>query len=527
MAARSKAAREVGMLDRTLGAAASCRRYLWLPFLGALLMTPGQWAKAETGDAGASRTELDAPVVQPLPVFVEPVLPSADGASLARLDLLIDQLLAPGSKTRADAAALVPEVDAAWLPAVAERFERVATTANKAALELLLRNIKKRSRPAPLAAGAKPSPAPALLELIVAHPDRTSASLRALTEVAAYSRMFEAIGSSAAARRLLSVYVRFGEFLRVDTELALARLGEGSIAALIEATAHPTPRIAEWAKAQLEAMGKHVASEAMQVQDATRRADILRAYGKTRDVETARLLIAFAASESAPVRLAAREAVAMLGEPGLWQLRDAYRRAAGASPPDAWPWRRVAEELFAVFDRQRLAGIYTLFNQGRDAAERGDLAAAGAAFDRVLAWDPLFERGPAMAPVYLAIAEQQLDSDPAAAALSLRRAERLAREGRTHDRALSLRYTLDARALLARGIVDEVLVQRARELDPDNARAEALDRELVGRARDDRALFQRYVAAAAILGLGLAGLGVLGFRRPFRKQEVGKREGFS
>jgi hypothetical protein len=175
-----------------------------------------------------------------------------------------------------------------------------------------------------------------------------------------------------------------------------------------------------------------------------------------------------------------------------------------------------------VFDRQRQAGIYTLFNQGRDAAEHGDLAAAAAAFDRVLAWDPLFERGPAMAPVYLAIAEQQLDSDPAAAALSLRRAERLAREGRTHDRALSLRYTLDARALLARGIVDEVLVQRARELDPSNAHAEALDRELAARARDDRALFQRYVAAAAILGLGLAGLGVLAFRRPLRKQEVGK-----
>jgi hypothetical protein len=127
-----------------------------------------------------------------------------------------------------------------------------------------------------------------------------------------------------------------------------------------------------------------------------------------------------------------------------------------------------------------------------------------------------------MAPVYLAIAERQLESDPAAASLSLRRAERLAGEGDTHDRALSLRYTLDARALLARGIIDEVLVQRARELDPANTRAEALDQELAARARDDHALYQRYVAAAVILALGLVGLGVLAFRRPFRKQEVGK-----
>jgi hypothetical protein len=95
----------------------------------------------------------------------------------------------------------------------------------------------------------------------------------------------------------------------------------------------------------------------------------------------------------------------------------------------------------------------------------------------------------------------------------LRRAERLASEGHTHDRALSLRYTLDAKALLARGIVDELLVQRARELDPDNARAEALDRELASRSRDDRALYQRYIAAAAILALGLVALGVLAFRR--------------
>jgi hypothetical protein len=478
-----------------------------------LLTAPGPSAKAETGDAGASRAEGDgeASPVRPLPVFVEPVLPSADGPSLARLDLLIDQLLAPGSKTRTDAAALVREVDAAWLPAIAERFERVSDSVNKAGIDLLLRNIEKRSRPAPL--GAKPSTALALLDLVVAYPDRSSAFLRPLTEVAAYSRMFESIGNLPAARRLVAVYLRFGEPLRTDTESALARLGDGSIAALIETTAHPMPHIAAWAKAQLEAMGKHVASEAMQVRDAERRADILRAYGKTRDVETARLLIAFAASERAPIRLAAREAVAMLGEPGLWQLRDAYRRASGAPPPDAWSWRRVAEELFAAFDRRRLAGIYALYNEGRDAAERGDLTAAGAAFDRVLAWDPLFERGPAMAPVYLAIAERQLDSDPAAASLALRRAERLAREGQTHDRALSLRHTLDARALLARGIVDEVLVQRARELDPTNARAEALERDLAARAHGDRALYQRYVAAAAILALALVGLGVLAFRR--------------
>jgi len=485
-----------------------------------LAPTTGRLAKANSSDAGISRVKRDSPSAQPLPSFVELPLPRADEASLARLDALVGQLLAPGSKTRGDAAALVRSVDASWLPAVAERFDRLADEANKPALELLLRNVRKRARPAPLSAGAKPAPAPDLLELIVGSPDRSSAFLRPLTEVVAYSRMFEAIGSLPAARRLVAVYVRFGEFLRADTEFALGRLGDGAIAALIETSGHPMPRLAEWAKAQLEAMGKHVASEAMQVPDLTQRADILRAYGKTRDVETARLLISFAASERAPIRLAAREAVAMLGEPGLVQLRDAYRRAVGESASSEWSWQKVAEELFAQFDRQRLAGIYGLYNEGREAAERGDLEAAGAAFDRVLAWDPVFERGPAMAPVYLALAQRQLDADPAAATLALRRAERLAREGETHDRALSLRYTLDARSLLARGIVDETLVQRARELDPQNSRAEALDRELRDRARDDRALYQRYIAAAVILALGLIALGVMALRRRSSTREA-------
>lgn len=479
----------------------------------AALVTLGLPARPWASDAGPGVAEPGALSVQPLPVFVEPALPSADAAALARLDALVDQLLAPGSKTRSDAAALVREVDTSWLPALVERFERVADEANKPALEVLLRNVRKRGRPAPLPAGSKPPPEADLLELLVAHPDRSSAFLRPLTEVIAYARMFEAIGTLPAVRRVLAVYPRFGEFLRGETELAVARLGDRAIAALIEASAHPTPRVAEWAKAQLEATNKHVASEAMQVQDATLRADILRAYGKTRDEGTARLLIAFAASERASIRLAAREAVAMLGEPGLYELRDAYRRTLGERAPSDWSWRRVAEQLFAAFDRQRLAGIHALYEEGRGAAERGDLAAAGAAFDRVLAWDPLFERGPAMAPVYLALAEQQLEADPAAAALALRRAERLAREGQTHDRALSLRYTLEARSLLARGIVDETLVQRARELDPANARAEALERELGERARDDRALYQRYVAAAVILALGLIALGVLALRR--------------
>lgn len=460
----------------------------------------------------------DGPPALPLPRFVEAALPEPEVADLARLDGLVDQLLAADVNQRLKAERQVREVDASWLPAVAQRFERLAEGANKPALRASLERIRDHARAeldATRAREGKPGPSvsPDYLAMIVAHPERGSAFLRPLTEVVAYSRMFEAMRTLPAARHLVSVYVRFGEFLRVDTQLALARMKDASVAALIEATAHPEPRIASWAKKQLEELGKSVASEAVQVMDPVLRADILRAYGKVRDLETTRLLIAFAASEVEPVRLAARQAVTMLGEAGLWQLRDAYEKTVGERAPRGWPWERVASELFAEVDRQRQAEIYGLFTEGRAAEKRGDLDAAKAAFDRVLAYDPLFERGPQMARTYFAIARRLAESDRDAATLALRRAERLDPSGPFQAPALSLRHTLEARALLERGIVDEVLIRRARELDPENQRAEALQNELAAGSGEDHVEWRRYLAAAVVALLSVVGLLVMVVRQ--------------
>ncbi len=460
---------------------------------------------------------MAAPPVLPLPRFREQPLPKAERADVDRLTQLLDLLCADDEKVRFEARARVQEVDASWLPALLERFERLADTSNKPALKEELERVRERARAnlrEALEREGKTTSVvtPDYLDMLVSHRDRTSSELRPLTQVVALSRMLENVGTLPAARGVVDVYVRFGEFLRVDTQLAIARLKDRAIAALIEATAHPVPRIATWAKKQLEDMGKAVASEAMQVVDPTLRADILRAYGKTRDLETARLLISYAASERAQIRLAAREAVAMLGEAGLWQLRDAYEKTVGQRAPREWPWDRVARELFAQFDRQRLSEIYALWKRGRDAEARGDLDGARELFDRVLAWDPSFERGPAMASTYLAFAERQADSDPRAAELAARRAERLAPPGPTRDRATSLRLTLEGRELYERGVVDEVLLQRARELDKDNRRASALEEQVRARAAKDSSEWRRYLAALVILVLGGAGVAFISAR---------------
>ena len=56
-----------------------------------------------------------------------------------------------------------------------------------------------------------------------------------VTRVVALSRMLERIGTVEATRGLVELYARFGEFLRVDTQLALGRRGDKALAALIEA----------------------------------------------------------------------------------------------------------------------------------------------------------------------------------------------------------------------------------------------------------------------------------------------------
>lgn len=490
-------------------------RHVWA--LAIVLSAIAGPAAGAVPDAGAPDGESAAPPVLPLPRFREQPLPKAERAEVDRLSSLLDELCADDAKVRFDARARVQEVDASWLPAVLERFERLADTANKPALKAELERVRDRARANLREALEREGKGtsvvtPDYLDMLVSHPDRSSSDLRPLTHVVALSRMLEKIGTLPAARGVVDVYVRFGEFLRVDTQLALGRLGDKAIAALIEATGHPVPRIATWAEKQLEDMGKAVASEAMQVVDPTLRADILRAYGKTRDLETARLLISYAASERAQIRLAAREAVAMLGEAGLWQLRDAYEKTVGKRADRQWPWDRVARELFAEVDRQRLSEIYALWKRGRDAEARGDLDGARELFDRVLAWDPSFERGPAMASTYLAFAERHAETDPRAAELAAMRAERLAAPGVTRDRAASLRLTLEGRELYERGIVDEVLLQRARELDKDNRRATALEAQVRASAARDRSDWGRYLAALVILVLGGAGVAFISAR---------------
>jgi hypothetical protein len=324
--------------------------------------------------------------------------------------------------------------------------------------------------------------------------------------------MLEHIGTTPAVRGLVDVYARFGDFLRIDTQRALARLGDRAVAGLIEARRHPSEKIAHWAARQLDMLGRAAPSQAVQIADSALLADVLRAYGRTHDLDAARIVVSFAGSERGQLREAARQAIGMLGEAGHWQLRDAYEDVMGKRAPRDWTWERTARELFGELDRLRRAEVYERFEVGQKAQTSGDLEAMRQAYDEVLVRAPFFERGDEMVGGYWEYGKQHAEDRPDDAILALRHAERLSHDTPHHDRIQSLLFTLEAERLERQHIVDRGLFKRAAELDPENTRAQT---ELTKLARPaptgDRKL--RYYSAAAILLLGLLGTTYL-FTRP-------------
>jgi hypothetical protein len=222
-----------------------------------------------------------------------------------------------------------------------------------------------------------------------------------------------------------------------------------------------------------------------------------------------RIVVSFVSSERAQVREAARQAVALMGEVATWQLRDTYENVVGKKPPRDWAWEHTARELFAEFDRLRFAQVGKLFEDGRAARTRGDLAVMRAKFDELLAHDPRFEQGAELAAGYVAFARSVQDKARPDAIMALRRAERL---DPSSKEATSLRLTLEAEALEEKGIADSTLLERAIEHDASNARAKSALARLE-RGEPKRSENARYIAAGSILAVALGAIAFLFLRK--------------
>lgn len=465
-------------------------------------------AAADTAAPAAKGSDRKLPEL-PTPPSVEVGRP--DATDLAEVDALLGRIVGDAATARESAVRELLEAEPKHVGAIRFRIASVADNADKEAMKrLLLKTRRELLNKKDDEESDKPSAGVDYLARLAEKAEPKSDAWRNLVSVLALSRMLESIGSVEAVRGLVDIYARFGEFLRINTQNALSRLGDKAVPALIEAERHPAEKISKWAVRQLDMLGKGIPSEAVQTQDQAVLADVLRAYGRTRNPDAVRIVASFANSERAQVREASRQAVALMGEVGSWQLRDTYENVVGKKPPRDWAWERIARELFAEFDRLRVAQVGKLFEAGQAARTKGDLAAMRDNFDKVLAYDPNFSERTELAQGYVAYAKANVDKARDQAVAALRRAERL---DPTLKDVTGLRLTLEAEALEDRGITDSTLLERALQADAGNARAKAALARFE-RGEPKRSENARYIAAGSIFAAAIAAIAFIFLRKP-------------
>lgn len=494
--------------------ATALRRFTLAILCSLWALHPGP-ASAADADAGAPLSVK--PPLQPLSKLPPRKLGAVTAQDRQLLNTLVDRLLSANPSDRRVALDDVSAVDEGLLPAIRERLDREAEKADRAAMKRLLLDVRRDVREqlqqqARQAGKSTDIQTPDYLQMLVENPRLNSDHYRPLVTVLALSRMCVALQTVAALRTLIHVYVRF-DFLRIDTQLQLKHLADHALPALIETTRHPAPVIAEWAKRRLDFMGKAIPSEAVAVEDPAVLADVLRAYGYTRDLDATRIVISFANSERALVREAARQALTAYGQAAIWQLRDAYEQVVGDKPSRQWSWDRLAKELFREFDRMRLAELYQHYQQGLEALRSKDFNAAREAFDRVLSRSPQFSPVEEMVRAYLGFGKQAATSHADEAELALRRVERLATDPQARAQAQSWLLTIEARRLAERGLADRSLLARALELDSSNPEARRLLDELQREPLTESTGFVRLLWPAVFGALALLFSALVVFRR--------------
>ncbi len=484
-----------------------------------IVFTPGAYAevepeepaKVEASDKAADGKDKDQfrPPLEALPELPVRQFAAPSEEDRALLDGLLGRLTSSSDTERQSAAADLLAVSESLVPAIFERINREAQGADRGAMKQLLLDTRRDVREQLEREQKGKVETPDYLQMVVTEPRLSSPDWKRLTNVLALSRMCVGIGTVEAVRALVHVYVRF-EFLRIDTQLQLAKLGDKALPGLIETTHHQAPQVAEWAKQQLDFLGRAIPSEAVRVTSGETLADILRAYGYIRDPDAARLVLSFASSERSQVRLAARQAIRSYGNAATWVLRDAYEQTLGTKPSREWGWDRVARELFREYDRNRLSEVYEFYERGIRQLDDGKLEAALTEFEGLLRRSPSFTPSDRIVAAILDFAQrdptERKDWDRVEHLL-----QAAARLGNTEQRAAaqSLLATVAARRLAARGVADQFLLRQALDLNKSNAQAAELLGELEKPALAQRGGFHRWLWPGLLAALSLVFVGLL------------------
>jgi len=196
--------------------------------------------------------------------------------------------------------------------------------------------------------------------------------------------------------------------------------------------------------------------------------------------------LAFTSSERKRVRDAARASVLAYDKDARPNRVEVYGNLMGHPPASDVPAPKIAGDLFALQDKQRLADLYAIVDLGLKAQSAGDNAGAVEQFDRALAREPSLDRKKEMVPAFVARGDALSDTDPAAARQAYEEALALDPETARKGQIMGALALLDAEALRKRGIDDRASWERVLDSDPGNAKANA-ELERLNAAHVDRA----------------------------------------
>ncbi|MBI2390200.1 MAG: hypothetical protein HYV09_11480 [Deltaproteobacteria bacterium] len=340
----------------------------------------------------------------------------------------------------------------------------------------------------------------------------SSAAHRSLALLLAGVRACEKHGGVAGARVLVRLSVDHKGLLKPWTTAALKRLGDHAVAALIEVRRDADKDLRSFANKQLDALGKFLPSDAVQVHDPQALADVLTAFGKTKDPDAMRAIVPYLNAERAPVREAARWAIAQYGPDARAILEETHDQFTGDKAGKDWTAAKILDALIVAYDKVRLAEVFKLLDEGIAHRDAGRLEEAIASFDALLARAPQFDRRAELAPAYLELARKK--DDRATARLLYAKAARLAAGTPLAGTIEADLAVLDTRELVERGIADTSLLQKALALEPNHQGARDLLQRIENDARAKEDRFRRF-ALAGFAGVVATILGVLFIgRRP-------------
>ena len=419
---------------------------------------------------------------------------SASAADEADLGKLLAKLTGDDTQARTDAAKAIEALGADSVPAIAKE----------------LATLRKTPAAAPAVRLATKDGGDLADALVATKTDPTA--WKPAVETAVLMKGLAHAATTPAVAEIIRVAGDHGGAFKPEVAKRLKALGDKAIPGLILSRKEPSSELRHWAAGQLEGMGKRVPGDAVQTKDNQVLAETLRAFATVHDMDALPVILSFVSSDRIQVRAAAREAIGGFGQDAVWKLREAYSNVVGKPAPETWTAAQTAKELFSAYDKLRLQEVYGLLDEGLAKEKAGDLDAAVAAFDKVLARQPMLDRRGEMVGAYVAYATKLEDTDPPKAIAMFRKALRLKPDTARGPQIEAEIAYLEGKELQGRGVADPEPFKRALTLDPthEKARAEIARLEANADERDSR--FRSFAAAAAVVIVALAGILLFGGR---------------